>query len=592
MVGGSPMMRQKYMLVGYALVLLVSLGLLVSPFTSTLENKLLDHEFSLLHKSSSASDTGNVVLIGIDDKTTATFPEPIALWHRHFRDLFIALGMGKPLVVGLDVTLPDRSYSFLDRGLDKALMQGLKRLSDAAPLVVGITVNADGETRGVYPPLLLAAKKHATGYVLWKKDRDQVVRRFTEHLGVQNETVPTLVGEMARAVKMPVSEGLIDYTSGAAVQYIPMQQVIAWGTTGQLDKLKAAFAGKAVLIGSVLPFVDRHLQVINLAAWEDNKRFAPGVLLHLQALRSLQHRGMIKPVAMVWVVCCALLLTLLWWLPLSRIVPMLLATSLVVGLAAISMTLLTSGYDLQVVALMLTSVVALMGRQVQQLLLDAIEKRHLRMAFGGMVSPQVMTQILADKLPEGERCRVCVLFADIRSFTTRSEKMQPEQVVLLLNRYFEQMTTAIHEHNGTLDKFMGDGIMAFFGAPNRLDHPSLHAFCAALDMLERLQKLNKELESEGEEPLKIGIGLHVGEVVVGKLGSQKRSEYTAIGDTVNTAARIEELTKSINIPLLFSQDVYQEINNQFGKAQWIELGEMAIRGRSALSLYSYNTSHT
>jgi len=578
------------MLVSYALVLLASLGLLFSPFVSTLEHKLLDDEFRLLHKNSSGSDTGNVVLIGIDDQTTATFPEPVALWHRHFRDLFVALGMGKPSVVGLDVTLPDGSYSFLDRGLDKALMLGLKRLSDAAPLVVGITVNADGETRGVYPPLLLAAGKHATGYVLWKKDRDQVVRRFTEHLGVQNETVPTLVGEMVRALGIPASEGLIDYTSGAAVQYISMQQVIAWGKASQQDKLKAAFAGKAVLIGSVLPFVDRHLQVINLAVWEDNKRFAPGVLLHLQALRNLQQQGLIQPVSMVWAVCCALLLTLLWWLPLSRLAAIVTGTVLLVGLVATSMTMLTSGYYLPVAVLMLTSALALMGRQLQQLLLDAMEKRHLRMAFGGMVSPQVMTQILADKLPEGERCRVCVLFADIRSFTTRSEKMEPEKVVLLLNRYFEKMTIAIHEHDGTLDKFMGDGIMAFFGAPNRLDNPSLHAFRAAVDMLDGLQELNKELESEGEETIRIGIGLHVGEVVVGQLGSSKRSEYTAIGDTVNTASRIEGLTKSMNIALLFSQDVYEEINDQFGKAQWIELGEVPIRGRSPLFLYGYDAS--
>jgi len=93
------------MLAGYALVLLVSLGALFLPFVSTLENKLLDVEFRLLNESSNPSDAGNVVLIGIDDQTTAAFPEPIALWHRHFRDLFVALGMGKPSVVGITVTV-------------------------------------------------------------------------------------------------------------------------------------------------------------------------------------------------------------------------------------------------------------------------------------------------------------------------------------------------------------------------------------------------------------------------------------------------------------------------------------------------------
>jgi len=573
---------------GYSLVLAISLGLLLSPVVSTWEQKMLDEEFNILRSSLSADADDNIVLIGIDDKTTAEFPEPMALWHRHFGALFRALSSAKPLVVGLDIALPDRSFKFIDQGLDRALMMGMKQLSSTAPLVIGMTVNANGETRKIYPPLVSIAGENSMGYMLWHRDHDQIVRRFSEALGDHGESTPTLVGAMARHLKLSVHAGLIDYTIGAPIEYIPMHRVVAWGQAHDIDKLRDTFANKVVFIGSVLPFIDRHFQVTNLAAWEDNRNFAPGVLLHVQALRSLQYGGMIEPIKMQWVVLGMLLLTLLWWLPLSRVAAMAALSMLGGGLFGASILILKSGFYVPIVILLLTSVIALMGRQLQQLFLDEIERRRLRRAFSGSVSPQVMSQILEGRLPEGERCTVCVLFSDIRSFTTRSEKMAPEDVVMLLNRYFEQMTMAIHGHNGTLDKFIGDGMMAFFGAPNQLDNPSMHAFHAALDMLNRLDNLNEQFKSEGIEPVRIGIGLHVGEVVVGQLGSHNRSEYTAIGDTVNTAARIEGLTKQMGMALIISEAAYQQIASESDVSRLTTLGTLPIRGRSSLHLYGYD----
>lgn len=134
---------------------------------------------------------------------------------------------------------------------------------------------------------------------------------------------------------------------------------------------------------------------------------------------------------------------------------------------------------------------------------------------------------------------VTVLFADIRGFTSLSEKENPEKVVSLLNRYFSLMSEIIFAHGGTLDKYIGDGLMAIFGAPTASEEDALNAVKAAVTMQKSLAKLNEELRAEGYSPISIGIGLHTGEALIGYIGSEKRSEYTAIGDTVNLASRLE-----------------------------------------------------
>lgn len=134
---------------------------------------------------------------------------------------------------------------------------------------------------------------------------------------------------------------------------------------------------------------------------------------------------------------------------------------------------------------------------------------------------------------------ITVLFADIRGFTALSEKEKPEKVVTLLNRYFSMMTEIIFEHGGTLDKYIGDGLMALFGAPTASEEDALNAVKAAVTMQKRLAGLNDELRTEGFGQISMGIGLHTGEATVGYIGSDRRSEYTAIGDTVNLASRLE-----------------------------------------------------
>jgi len=139
---------------------------------------------------------------------------------------------------------------------------------------------------------------------------------------------------------------------------------------------------------------------------------------------------------------------------------------------------------------------------------------------------------------------ITVLFADIRGFTRISEHAPPEKIVQLLNRYFSAMTDIIFAHGGTLDKYLGDGLMALFGAPTVTPKDAANAMAAAVAMQRRMLSINDELHAEGYPEIGIGIGLHTGEVIVGYIGSERRSEYTAIGDTVNTASRLESNAKT------------------------------------------------
>jgi adenylate cyclase len=143
----------------------------------------------------------------------------------------------------------------------------------------------------------------------------------------------------------------------------------------------------------------------------------------------------------------------------------------------------------------------------------------------------------------GANQTVTVMFADIRGFTALSERENPEKIVGLLNRYFSAMSEIIFTHGGTLDKYIGDGLMAIFGAPTASPDDAKNALRAAVEMQRRVVRLNYELQNEGYSSVHIGIGLHTGEATIGYIGSDKRSEYTAIGDTVNLASRLEQNAK-------------------------------------------------
>ena len=205
------------------------------------------------------------------------------------------------------------------------------------------------------------------------------------------------------------------------------------------------------------------------------------------------------------------------------------------------------------------------------------ERDKLKTTFGKYMTEAVMEHLLAGKVQlGGESLTATILFSDIRSFTSISEKMDAKSLVSLLNEYFTEMVDVVIHEDGVVDKYIGDAIMAVFGAPVTKPDDALHAVRAAVGMRKALESLNEKLVKRGMPPIKTGIGIHTGEVVAGNIGSEKRMEYTVIGDAVNLASRLESATKELGAPVLISDDTYQLVKDHV-EARAVK--EITVKGR-------------
>jgi class 3 adenylate cyclase len=572
----------------FSLVLLLAAGLALLGWAEPLERRLADAELRFLRAYAPRAVSNDVVIVGIDDESTQRLPEPLTLWHRHIGKFLEAMGEARAAVVGLDIVLPDRSFESLVPGYDRALLAGMLIARRTTPLVLALTVDPAGTTRRIHPAFVAAAGPGASGYALLPVDDDGVVRRFDERIASGGSPVPTLAGQIARRLgKDIIPGGLIDYAAGGAFRYVPLANVLAWQAAGDTGKLEATFGGRAVLLGGIFRFEDRLATPVALLDWDQEARSAPGVVVHAQVLRNLLNGGLILP-APAWLApALCLLMAMVWWAGgrFSLAVALLLAGG--IAILAAGTYLLARGTHLPQAAILLTLAVALVARQLYEAALQLRERRRLRRAFGAYVSPRILQDILkADPPPglSGQRYRLCVLFADIRDFTARSETTAPEAIVRLLNRYFTEITESIHGAGGTLDKFIGDGVMAFFGAPQPIANPCAPAFAAARDMLARIARLNGELAAQGEAPIALGIGLHAGDAIVGNMGSAARHNYTAIGDVVNVASRLEGLTRDVGYPLVASAAVVAALEEG---SEFVKLGARAIRGHQPVEVYGW-----
>jgi len=208
------------------------------------------------------------------------------------------------------------------------------------------------------------------------------------------------------------------------------------------------------------------------------------------------------------------------------------------------------------------------------------EKRHLRRAFELYLNPDVVASVVDDPAGlrlGGERRHLSILFADIVGFTSRAERSEPEPLVALLNTYMTVMTNVIFENGGVVDKLMGDGIMAFWGAPVHVQNPARDAVNCALQMLEQLKALAQR--DDRFKDVNIGIGICTGEAVVGNFGGEGRFDYSVIGDTVNLASRLEGLTRQFKVHLLVNRDTFDDAGPGFIAR---EIGMVRVKGKQQL----------
>ncbi len=203
-----------------------------------------------------------------------------------------------------------------------------------------------------------------------------------------------------------------------------------------------------------------------------------------------------------------------------------------------------------------TDEIGFLGEKINEMAAGLKEKEFIKDTFGKAVDPKVRDHLLKGNISlGGEVKNVTVLFSDIRGFTSVSEKLSPEEIVGWLNRYFNRMSECVNRNGGFVNKFIGDAILAVFGAPTELENHTEKAVMAAMEMREALTELNNEFIIDNVPNIRIGIGIHSGPVIAGNIGSESRMEYTVIGDTVNTASRLEGLCKEFKKDLIISADV-------------------------------------
>lgn len=259
----------------------------------------------------------------------------------------------------------------------------------------------------------------------------------------------------------------------------------------------------------------------------------------------------------------------------------LLIGVLFVGYLVMSQTLFVrQGVWLNAVYPLLTVVIVYTAVTLYRYIVEEREKRKIRGAFSFYVTPSVVNEML--KNPEklklgGDKKELSVLFSDIRGFTTLAEEMDPETLVNLLNEYLTDMTNVVFEFDGLLDKYIGDAVMAVFGAPlEQSDHPR-RACRTALKMLERLSKMQQKWEAEGTPRLDIGIGINTGPMVVGNMGSERRFDYTVMGDSVNLASRLEGINKEYGTRVVISEFTYDRVKDDFFCR---ELDAVRVKGKA------------
>jgi len=527
-------------------------------YLESLQARALD----LLIYLQSPRQPSGLVIVAIDDAAFDALGRRQPLPRDYLARVLRGVTRAGAVVIGLDISLRTASVPEDDRAMAAAITD-LGVRGDHRLVVAGTALPPTGPLAD--PALRRIVVTSAPDVPV---DADAVVRRAA--LGVGR--APTFAAAVAG---VPASDPNAVYRInfiGPAGSFltIPSDAVAAIGDAGVDIAGDNPLRGRTVLVGGT--FVDgRDIH-------QTPYGFMPGVEIQANIVHMLATGSLVRPAGWLAGFAVQLVAILFAGLVMVAMRPLwgtaiCLAGALLLGVPASYLAFSRGGYWVDF--LLPVAVTSLLGVGA-----DILSKRRLRDALGRYVSPEVAARV--ERNPgdlEGERRQVSILFTDLRGFTTLSERMAPEQMAARLTEYFDAMTAAIFVRRGMVNDFIGDAILAVFGAP--LDDPehARHAVLSALAMVETLAELNERWSVEGLPPLRMGVGIHTGEVFAGNVGRAGKVKYAVVGDTVNLASRVEGLNKEMGTTMLVTEATYRAAGLD---VEVKDRGPVSVKGREEL----------
>ncbi len=545
-----------------------------------LENRSLDARFRWRGPVEPSKD---VVIVVFDEgslKRLGKWPWPRSL-HAQAVERLSRSG-AKAIIFDVLLFEPDKERPRSDDALARA-MDGAKNV------VLDSYFSEDEEHNPValnMPVSLFRSRAKNIGFANTFTDNDGVNRRMPVFTVYNAMLVPSLSlagvsafldrqpDDLLSEWRLPLNarnELALNYAGGPdSFSSIPFYKVVG----GEYDD--SAVKGKIVILGgTALGLFDNKPTPFSATN--------PGVEIHATAMSNLLVGNFLRPWDDLVTVCVILLFALLPAFLFSRFSPLnggIVSLALFCGYTVIVNWLFVNRNIAGALAAPLFSLgFSYVGLMFYNYVSEEKEKRWIKNTFSQYLSARVLESIMADpdKLKlGGTREAMTVLFSDIRGFTTISESLQPEEVVELLNEYLTKMVEVVFRHDGTLDKFIGDAVMAFWGAPaKQADHEKKAVLCA-LDMMEELHKLQEKWKNEGRKIIDIGIGVNTGEMVVGNIGSRQKMQFTIIGDNVNLGSRLEGLNKEFKTHIIISESTWNAVKDAVNTRP---LGEVKVKGK-------------
>ena len=543
-----------------------------------------------------ASPPTGIVIVGIDEESFSMMKRPWP-WPRSIHGKLIrALGKAGAKGIVMDIIFSNPSNPREDRALAEAI-RDYRNVVLAADIEI-VRTERFSQSMLITPIDALVDAGARFGISSIPLDSDNVVRRIfwgtqegpslevsaLEMLGMSREKeVARMIHFAGPAQAFPYAPY---YQALDPERHLPegffKDQVVLVGKHSQAKKEAFSDVTGKYRLHLQPPSPVRGVDMFATPSYIMDNRLSPGIEIHASALQSLIRDDRLRPLRTTGAVTLLALLSIFLtlvnrdWSPLKSV-----GSNFLIGMGYLFVSyhlFSRQGLFLPFAAPLCAVVVNFISSGIMSYVGVERKRRYLREAFSHYLSPQVAKKILQD--PErlrlgGQRVQATVLFSDLAGFTEMSERLEPEEVVSVMTRYMTEMTRIIFKYNGTLDKFIGDAIMAVWGAPAEDEDQALHACMAALEMQRRTKTLADEIMIQGYR-LSMRIGINTGIVMAGNMGSEERFDFTVVGDNVNIASRLEGLNKGYGTRIIISDATRARVD---GRVASRELGSVKVKGK-------------